>query len=138
MRDWESLTHSKHFLKGFTGLLFVCWLIIWLVLQRSFNRQLFVRCVITDRCKWTLAQQSSPLLCFEWFHWWEMSISFCYEEDVHPCTVIFLVHWPKKKKRFLNHNVLKHLKYQQFHLYTAIWINGILPHDFFVTKFICI
>ena len=39
----ESVTSPNRFVKGFTGLLFVCWLISWLVLRCSFIRQLFVR-----------------------------------------------------------------------------------------------
>ena len=42
----QSLTVNS-FVRGFTVLLFIN----WLVLQCSFIRQLFVRCVITDRCE---------------------------------------------------------------------------------------
>ena len=68
----------------------VCWLINWLVLQCSFIRQLFVGCVITERCEWTLTLQFIPPLCFEWFHWWEMSVSFCCEEDKCPISFVWL------------------------------------------------
>ena len=56
----DSVTHSKPFCKRFYLFLFVGWLITWLVLQCSFIGQLFVRCIITDGCEWTLVEQFSP------------------------------------------------------------------------------
>ena len=94
-------THSKPFSKRFYR--FVVYLLIdyidWLFRQCSFIRQLFVRCVIIDRCEWTLTQQFSLSLCFEWFHWWEMSVSFCCEKDKCPINFVWL--WAFKRTNLL-------------------------------------
>ena len=70
-----------------------------MVLQCSFIRHLFVRCVIIDRCEWTLTQQFSLSLCFEWFHWWEMSVLFCCEKDKCPINFVWL--WAFKRTNLL-------------------------------------
>ena len=97
----ESVTDSKPFSKRCYRFV-LCWLTNWLVLQCSFIiiRQLFVRCVIRDKCDWTLVQcvfvfwVNSLTGKFSFVLLWrgQMSYQFCVTPDICPIGIPMDVH----------------------------------------------